>query len=127
MARRGESPREASEAIRRAQSAYRKQRSRLRRSIRRVWWLVSRTLLVALGLVVLASGGLLALHLSRGAEFDTGIAMVVEDYRVVLNCPGELDVIRSFVDRSPTEADIEHLGDGWAELICQGALVEVGR
>ena len=109
-----------------AQSAYRIQRSGLRRSIRRLWGLLSSTLLVALGLMVLASAGLLTLHLSRGAEFDTGIPMVVEDYRVVLNCPGELDVIRSFVDRSPAEADIEHLGDDWVELVCQGALVEAG-
>ena len=128
MARRGQSPRESDEEIRRALKRFRQPRTweSVRRWIRGTGPAISTLVKIAAVSGILLTAGLVAFHLYRGASFGTSFRMAIDDYRVAVECRNESDVILDFVNRSIVEADeiglAERLGDNWIEEVCQGAL-----
>ena len=123
MAGRGESLREAREAIERALEHRRRRARRLRWRGKWAKVLLGAATLAA-GVALLVSAGLVPYHWYGGAPFADGIKMTIKDYLVAWECPRNGEMLADFVGRVPLgDDDLElraRLGDSWAEKICAG-------
>ena len=82
----------------------RRRRSR-RRLARRTWSGIKWMVITAFVLLVLGTGVLTAIHWNDGADFESALRMMTDDFRLLVACPNEQSLFSDFVSRgAPTDS-----------------------